>query len=770
VIGRSLGHYEIIGRLGTGGMGEVFLARDTRLGREIALKCLPESVAQDPARLRRFEQEAKTVASLNHPNIVTIFSIEEIDQVRFLTMERIEGHSLDHLLTLGGLPYTRVLELALPLTDALAAAHEKGIVHRDLKPQNIMVTLEGRLKVLDFGLAKSVTRGPTYTTLPQSNDSTQALSLDVPGHALGTVPYMAPEQLRGEDVDARTDVFGLGIVLYEMTSGQRPFQGRSSSELVASILRDSPPPLGDLHPELPEGFRQTIARCLMKDPADRFSTAREVQACLRRLQEDAQTWPASGDRSARVRATAGVPSIAVLPFVNMSRDEEHEYFADGLSEELLSVLAKVRGLHVAARTSSFQFKGKTGDVAEIGAQLRVQSVLEGSVRWCGQRVRITAQLIKVADGYHLWSQTYDRLLDDIFAVQDDIAHSVVGELRGALLGESAGEMSVSAVRAEVTEAARGRGANPESYRRYLQGRYFAGRLTRADMESAAGHFRLALDLDSGCALALAGLSSVYSAQAEAGWIDVGEGYGLAREAALRALALESDLPEALVALGRIRLFYDWDWKGAESCLNRAMELAPGDAAAVLSSGALAASLGRMDEAVSLGRRAVELDPLSVLAHHALAWRCYRAGRLAEAEASVNEAIQLNPQAIWTHCLVGMIRLVERRAQEALEAFQAETGGGYRLGGEVAAWHALGEHARSDAALKQLIEDFGERWSVQIAEACAYRGDGEDAFRWLRRAEELHDAGVCEIKTDPFFDDLHQDPRWWELLERIGLAD
>jgi len=441
--GTRLGTYEIVALLGVGGMGEVYRAKDLRLGREIALKVLPARMSADAGRLARFEREARTVASLNHPNIVMLHSVEDDGDIRFLTMELVEGQSLDHALAPGGLPIPRVIELGISLADALAAAHEKGVVHRDLKPGNVMLTRDGRVKVLDFGLAKLA----SHDAFPEpSLTATVAPTISYAGSIMGTVPYMSPEQIRGETVDARTDLFALGIVLYELTSGTRPFMGETHADIGHAILHDAPQRLSSLRSDLPHDLERIIGACLEKDPGERAQTALDVSKTLRGLHKELER----SDPGAPVKPAAPkAASIAVLPFVNRSASADDEYFSDGLADELLNVLAKIKGLRVTARTSSFNFKGKNASIAEIGRALQVATVLEGSVRKSGNRVRISVQLVSVSDSVQLWSETYDRILEDIFAVQDDIAKSVVRELRTTLLGEEANSNASGEARAEV---------------------------------------------------------------------------------------------------------------------------------------------------------------------------------------------------------------------------------------------------------------------------------------------------------------------------------
>jgi len=464
-----------------------------------------------------------------------------------------------------------------------------------------------------------------------------------------------------------------------------------------------------------------------------------------------------------------MPSIAVLPFVNMSRDEENEYFADGLAEELLNVLSKIRGLRVASRTSAFSFKGTKVDIPTVAQKLNVATILEGSVRKSGKRVRITAQLIQVATDSHLWSETYDRELEDIFAVQDDIAQSVVKELRSALLGEKPDASASEAVKAEVHAAAKGRGENVEAYRLYLQGRFFEDRLTRDDTAKGLEYYRQALDLDPEYALAWAGLSRAYATQAGNSWLPIADGFSKAREAAERALQLAPDLAEAHAALGEILMFYDWKWHEADTLLRRALELAPGNARIMRSNAILAGFLGRLDETIALLRRAAALDPLAVPVHRSLVRWCYCAGRLEEAEAAMKKALELNPHGGQTRHYLGLVRLQQGRLDEALEAFQQEGHDTFRRLGLTLAQHARGLPAESDAALKELTDKDPEGSAYEIAEGYAYRNEADLAFQWMERAYAQHDPGLISMKVDPLLHRLHDDPRWQPFLEKMGLA-
>lgn len=461
------------------------------------------------------------------------------------------------------------------------------------------------------------------------------------------------------------------------------------------------------------------------------------------------------------------PSIAVLPFINMSRDEDNEYFADGLSEELLNVLAKIRGLRVASRTSAFFFKGKDIDIPTVAQKLNVATVLEGSVRKSGKRVRITAQLIQVATDSHLWSDTYDRELEDIFAVQDDIAQSVVKELRAALLGEGLGAAADAKAKAEVQAAATGRADNPEAYRLYLQGRYFIERMTQADLARSADYFRQAIALDPDFALGWTGLSQAYSIQAGYGWAPVTEGYERARDAAKRALAIAPDLPEGHVRLGQVLESRDWDWKAANAEYQRAFALAPGNADVLRAVAGMTRIFVGPDAGIDLLRQAAALDPLSSSAQRILGLRCFLAGRIDEAIAALRTSLDLNPNAGLVHCFLCATSLAQGRAAEALELAEREVLPDFRLLGIVLAQHTLGHQDESDAALARLIERHGNEAAYQIAEAHAWRGETDRVFEWLERAYTQRDPGLAMTSSDPFFRAVHHDRRWRPFLDKMG---
>ena len=623
MIGQRLGPYEVLGKLGEGGMGEVYRAHDPKLKRDVAIKVLPRDTAGDADRRARFEREAQAVAALNHPNIVTIHSVEEADGVLFLTMELVEGQSLDALITTGGLPLARVLALAIPLTDAISAAHQKGITHRDLKPANVMVTADGRVKVLDFGLAKLVEPSPIAAGV--SELMTRLLTGE--GRIVGTVAYMSPEQAEGKPVDHRSDIFSLGVMLYELATGERPFKGDTHVSLLSSILRDTPRSVTELKPAAPRELSRIIKRCLVKDPEYRYQSAKDLRNELRELQEEGhganQEPPAIESREA---------SIAVLPFASLSADPEQQYFSDGLAEELINALTRVPGLRVAARTSAFRFRGGDVDIRQVGKDLRVATVVEGSVRRAGTRLRVTAQLIKVADGYHLWSERYDRELADVFAIQDEIVESIVKAIAPALAGDARKAVH------RPTE-------NLEAYELYLKGRHHWHLRTPGAMQVAQRAFEQVIALDPEYALAYAGLADCFSVRRVNGWIPAAQNRDRAREAVARAMALDPSLAEVHLAEATYVFYFEPQWRRAEAPLRRAIALNPRFAGAHAYLGFLLAVDERVAESLASTDIAVELDPLSAYIQYLAAITHWVARRFEAAEQAARRVLDLQPDSL-----------------------------------------------------------------------------------------------------------------------------
>ena len=588
-VGDRLGHYEITGELGAGGMGIVLRAHDTKLDRDVAVKVLPDRLANERGALRRFQQEARAVAALNHPNVVTIHAVDERDGVHFLAMELVEGQGLSELIGGEPLSLARFFEVSVPLADALATAHDEGITHRDLKPANVMITAAGRVKVLDFGLAK-------FVGLRHEQEATLSAPLTERGAAVGTFPYMSPEQLEAKAVDHRSDIFSLGVVMYELIAGRRPFVGDSGPSLASAILRDDPPSLAVARAGLPAALVHLIERCLEKAPDRRYQSADELRRELEAVRRDHESGVTVG-----AAPPTRDKAIAVLPFTNMSADPENEFFSDGVSEEIINALGRIEHLHVAARTSAFSFKGQQVNLRDIGRQLNVNTVVEGSVRRAGTRLRITAQLVNVADGYQIWSERYDRELEDVFAIQDEIARTIVERLKVALTGDVAGQ-------GPLVKAAT---ANSEAYELYLRGRallYQRG----LSVPQALECFKQAVALDAEYAQAWTGLADAHTVLGQYGFVHPAKTMPQAKDAALRAVALDDTLGEAHGALGGALLLHDWDADAAERALERAVALNPGH---IQARGWYALFLlswvrGRFDEAVPHTTQIVRQDPLS----------------------------------------------------------------------------------------------------------------------------------------------------------------
>jgi serine/threonine protein kinase/tetratricopeptide (TPR) repeat protein len=758
--GTRLGVYEILAPLGAGGMGEVYRARDTRLGREVALKLLPEGLSSSPDRLARFEREARTVASLSHPNIVVLHSIEEDRGTRFLTMELVEGRSLVDSVAPGGMPVGQLLDLAIPLADALVAAHEKGVVHRDLKPANVMLTRDSRVKVLDFGLAKLLHEDGN---LAMSQAATMAAPISESGVVVGTAPYMAPEQIRGETVDARSDLFSFGVLIYELATGKRPFTGQTSIDVGSSILRDAPPEISTVRSDLPNDLERIVRRCLEKNPRERVQTALDVANELRSIRRTIER----GAPSAPKTGSGKEASVAVLPFVNRSASSDDEYFSDGLADELLNVLAKIRGLRVAGRTSAFHFKGKDATIAEIGRALNVETVLEGSVRKAGPKVRISVQLVKVADGYQLWSETYDRTLDDILAVQDDIARSVVKELRKALLGEEEDSKTSGEARAEVAKAAMGRATDPEAHRLFLLARHLLDQGSHEDLTHAVGYLNAALARDPHFAQAWVELARAFSTEGDRGWVPVATAFGQAREALEKALTLEPDLADAHAQMGRIYFHYEWDWKEAERCLSRALQLEPRNRRALSLAYITARPRGDLEKEIVLCRRGLEDNPLSAAMYSNLGRALHFAGRFEESDEAFRKTLEISSRMVNAHAFRALNLLALSRAQDALKEAELEPEEATRLYVRPIIHWSLGHKSEADTDLEEMVEKYAKIAAYQIAEIHAVRGEADAAFRWLERAFRERDGGLLDLPVSPRLRGLHADPRWAPLMKKMG---
>jgi serine/threonine protein kinase/tetratricopeptide (TPR) repeat protein len=746
----------VLAALGAGGMGEVYRARDTRLGREVAIKVLPDGVASHPDRLARFEREARTVAALSHPNIVVLHSIEQDGPVRFLTMELVEGTTLEPLVVPGGLPAARVLAIAAPLVDAVAAAHERGVVHRDLKPRNVMVTREGRVKVLDFGLAKLIAATDPSTS---ASPTEQALSRE--GDVLGTVPYMAPEQVRGQAVDERTDVFALGVLLYELAAGRRPFTGATAADVGSAILRDEPAPLGGLRTDLPAAFVQVVERCLRKSAAARYANARELAADVSHTSGSPPAAAPAAPARTEAAPSESLRSLAVLPLENVSRDPAQEYFADGMTEALISDLARLPELRVISRRSAMQYKGVTKPLPEIARELDVDAILEGSALLVGNRVRISVSLLAARRDETLWSERYDRKLEDVLDLQSEVAAAVAREIALRVSSSDANRLEQ---RREVVA---------EAHIEYLKGKHVAEATSPQAIELAVRHFQRALELDPGYADAWAGLAEAHTTRASRGMAPPAEANAQAKVAADRALALNESNAEAHAVLGQLHARAG-DIPEAIAALRRAIELNPGLGSALMVLTRVYYCTERHAEAQATALKALSLDPLSMIIHTVVGDALYYAREYERSLEYYRRAIALDPRFDGAHTDLA-------RSLEALGRFdeaRAEYEEGRRLGGGVAMpsfglAHLAACRGDTDEArqiLAEMVAARGQRvvsaWGIAALHAAL--GDVDDAFAWLDTAVAEGATGLVFLRVHPRLDPIRHDPRYAALVKRLRL--
>jgi serine/threonine-protein kinase len=758
--GTRLGPYTILSALGSGGMGEVYRARDTKLGREVAIKVLGDALAKDPQGLARFTREAHAVAALSHPHIVTIFSTEEVDGVRFMTMELVEGRTLDRVILRGGLSLAQFFDIAIALADALSAAHRKHITHRDLKPANVMVSDDGRVKVLDFGLARAAEPDPG----PVEADETR-LRLTKEGTILGTMPYMSPEQIEAKPLDHRTDIFSLGIMLYEMAMGERPFRGDSSPALMSSIMKDRPKSVGERRPDVPGDVSRLIDRCLEKDPRDRVQTATEILAELkaqRRAWESRAAWAVKPASDVTARPPERGASIAVLPFTDMSAAKDQDWFCDGIAEEILNALTPLKGLRVAARTSAFSFKGKSDDLRTIGEKLHVTTVLEGSVRRAGDRVRITVQLSDVANGFQLWSERYDRELKDIFDVQDEIAKAIAERLRVTLAGGKDDRVVEQAT------------TNVEAYQLYLKGRALLNR-RGASIPPALDLFRKAVELDPDYSLAWAGIADAFTVLAFFGFVRGSESKPQAIAAATRAIELDPSSAAGHTALACATLLYENNRAMAKQEFERALELSP---SYVLGRCWYALFYlqwtgGEFEQALAEARRALESDPLSAFVTMIVAACLYGAGRLDEAIETARVAVQLDPESFEARRVLGASLGMAGRFEEAVSTLESAARMSGRhplaltsLAGVFGQW---GKPSEARALHRELMDRASQGYipASHLVLTAAAAGQGEEAMAFARRAwDEREPPFILWARHFPEYRPLHSDPRFAAILREM----
>ncbi len=797
MIGQAISHYRILEKLGEGGMGEVYKAEDTKLKRQVALKFLPRQMTADPEARERFAREAQAAAALNHPNIVTVHEIGKHEGQVFIAMEYVEGQTLKELIsgsvgaihesplpiTPHPLPITQVIEIATQIASGLAAAHEKGIVHRDIKPQNILVDKDNHVKILDFGLAKL--KGVSSLTKESST--------------LGTVHYMSPEQTTGKEVDHRTDIWSLGVVLYEMLTGAPPFKGDYEQAVIYSILNEEPARVTAIQKNIPPEFDRILDKALAKEPEERYQHVDDLRVDLRHLKRDsrperrtATTAPLRkirrrriwwiltpvvllaalaaflflvpkhkpiappAEKSPETARSEWVNSIAVLPFKNLSDSKEDEYFSDGVTEDIIAQLSKISSLKVISRTSIMRFKETSKSVPEIGRELNVGTVLEGSVRRAGDQVRIVAQLIDARDEGHLWAETYDHEMKQIFAVQSDVAQKIASALRARL-----SPVEKERIEKKQTE-------NMEAYQLYLKGRFFMSKRTIADLRKAADCFNQAVEKDPRYTLAYAGLASAHALLPYYG-ASQQENHPRALAAGLKAQELDPDLAEVHSVLGYIREIR-FEFTLAETEYLRAIELDPNYPTARHWYSTFLRRNGRLDEALAEARRALELDPLSLIIMTNLAQTLLTMRKYEQTVEQCRRIIDLDSDFPWSYLFLGMTAEMRGEYDAAIAEYEkAARLSGYALWGEIGRCHArAGRRAAAMNQLEQLLAYArqGNAVSVQTATLYYTLGQKEEAYRWLEKAVREKEQILSEIHR-PVYDDIRSDPRFHGLLRKAG---
>ncbi|MDB4306017.1 protein kinase [bacterium] len=790
LIGRTLGHYRIVEKIGEGGMGEVYRAHDERLDRDVAIKVLHEAVARDPDRLARFEREAKAVAKLAHLNILEIWDFGREGGVTYAVTELLDGQNLRQSIPTSGMPWQKVIEIGAAIGDGLAAAHGKGIVHRDLKPENVFITSDGRVKILDFGLAQ--VKEPVEE---EAETATLTPAGTVAGTVMGTMGYMSPEQLRGEPSDARSDIFALGCVLYEMLSGKAAFLRKTTAETTAAILKEEPERVSSTGIVLPAEVERSIHRCLEKSPDARFQSASDLAYNLKSISTDQTVVPPPPQRKTRTTMLVGVVaivlgfvalavllgpglldrigsdeetqpirSIAILPLKNLTGDPEQAYFVDGLHEELIATFAQISAFDkVIARTSVMRFRDSVTSIREIGEQLGVEMVLEGSVRRSEDMVRTTVQLIEASTENHLWAKSFERDLTDILALQSDVARAVADEVELALTPE------------EEARLAAARTVNPEAHDAYLKGSYHWKKMTPADFDTAERYFELALEKDPSYAPAYEGLAWVWTARQQMGLVPPHEAGPKAKAAAMRALALDDESAGAHEVLAVIKTWIDWDWTGAEVEWQRALELNPKAANAHAYYAHFLAIMGRIDEAVQHSERALELDPVNALFRGLYAAVLYFDRRYDESVAEANTALAMQPD---NPAGLGSLWLAATGNGQHTEAFAAAKAYLNVCYADPALEEALEKgwaEGGFTEAMRRAATALGRRFStsfalpVDIAGFYAMAGEHDEALDWLERGFEVHDPSLPYIDM-PVFDPLRSDPRFQDLLRRMNLPE
>ena len=801
VEGIFIGRYEIRSLLGTGGMGEVWLALDKQLDRTVALKILPDDLARDQLRMRRFIQEAKSASALSHPNIITIYEVGEVEDIHFIAIEYVDGVTLRQRINDNDLKFEETLEIAVQVAAALATAHEAGIIHRDIKPDNIMLRRDGYVKVLDFGLAKLTEKSNERLS---SEPEAMTLVNTEPGLVVGTVSYMSPEQARGLMVDTRSDIWSLGVVLYQMLTGHEPFEAPTATDQIVSILERQPPPINSYVKDIPVEIERVIARALAKDRGERYQTIQDMLVDLRQakqrlafqtelhrsmsagelnlakltakvsptsLQEPSAsgaiqsstasgTTPASSISKRRRPRKKAIDSIAILPLTNTSGDPNTEYLSDGITESIINSLSRLPRLRVMARSTVFRYKGREVDPREVGEELGVRAILSGRLQVFGDRLMIGTELVDAFDGAQLWGEQYNRRLSDIFAVQDEIAREISEKLQLKLTGE------------EKQKLVKRYTHDTEAYHLYLKGRYFWNKRTHECLEKGKEFFKQAIEADASYALAYSGLADSYALLGVA--LPPRDAFPRAIAASLKALEIDDAVAEAHTSFAFARMFFEWDWQGAEGEFKRAIELNPNYATAYQWYGRLLSALGRHSESIANLQMAQALDPLSLSINTGCGVSFYMARRYEEAIQQYRKTLEMDAKFTVAHEHLGSALLQAGMYDEAIKEFQVAAGLDENdIGLRASLGHAYavkGERDEAEKIVVELLEASRQKYVSPyfMAELQAGLGHTDQAFEWLERCYTDRAPHMIFLNVEPKLEALHTDPRFEHLLRRMNL--